>query len=140
MKPRPPASGVQIPDKLYFGIGEASRIARVPPHVLRFWETAIPQIAPQRTPSGRRRYSRRDLERILELKDLLYRRRYTLEGARRALRGRGKEEEPQSAADSEALLEEIRAELLGLRRLLDDPPAPTPPVGPGGAAAPAKSC
>ncbi len=136
MKPGSPVSGVEIPDKLYFGIGEASRIARVPPHVLRFWETAIPQIAPRRTPSGRRRYSRRDLERILELKDLLYRRRYTLEGARRALRGRWAEEDFESAEDPRPLLEEIRAELLGLRRLLEDPP----PSDPGKGTFPAKSC
>ncbi len=136
MKPRSPASDVEIPEKLYFGIGEASRIARVPPHVLRFWETAIPQIAPQRTPSGRRRYSRRDLERILELKDLLYRRRYTLEGARRALRGRREEEPFASTGAPRPLLEEIRAELLGLRRLLEDPP----PSEPGKGVLPAKSC
>ncbi len=139
MKRRPRrAPEAEIPEKLYFGIGEASRIVRVPPHVLRFWESAVPQIAPQRTPSGRRRYTRRDIERILLLKELLYGKRYTLEGARRALRKRFAEPDPERRQE-EGLLEEIRAELLALRRLLEEGfPAPEAPA-PGGEP-PAKCC
>ena len=65
-----------IPDKLYFKIGEVSRIAEVPTHVLRFWESEFPKIAPKRTPSGQRLYTRKDVERVLTIKDLLYRRRF----------------------------------------------------------------
>lgn len=128
----------EIPEKLYFGIGEASRIARVAPHVLRFWESAIPQIAPQRTPSGRRRYTRRDLERILFLKELLYRKRYTLEGARRALREGPAEADPERR-EAVGLLEEIRAELLALRRLLEDGPPAEEAPRPGGKPPPQNS-
>ena len=139
MRRRPPrAPEAEIPEKLYFGIGEASRIARVPPHVLRFWESAIPQIAPQRTPSGRRRYTRRDLERILLLKELLYRKRYTLEGARRALREGPAEANPERR-EATGLLEEIRTELLALRRLLEDGPPAEEAPRPGGETLPQNS-
>lgn len=104
-----------IPDKLYFKIGEVSRIAEVPTHVLRFWESEFPKIAPKRTPSGQRLYARKDVERVLTIKDLLYRRRFTIEGARKRLRV-GSEEEP---VDPQQLLEEVRSELAQLRRLLD---------------------
>jgi DNA-binding transcriptional MerR regulator len=114
MKERSSPAAV-IPDKLYYKIGEVSRIAAVPAHVLRFWEVEFPRIAPKRTDSGQRLYTRREVELILEIKDLLHRRRFTIEGARRHLRTRG------GAPDTgpEAVLEDIRAELLQIRRLLD---------------------
>ena len=104
-----------IPDKMYFKIGEVSRIVEVPTHVLRFWESEFPRIAPKRTPSGQRLYTRKDVERVLTIKDLLYRRRFTIEGARKRLRAGG-EEEP---IDPRQLLDEVRSELTQLRRLLD---------------------
>ena len=115
MKNSSSAHPTVIPDKLYFKIGEVSRIAEVPTHVLRFWESEFPKIAPKRTPSGQRLYTRKDVERILTIKDLLYRRRFTIEGARKRLRA-GSEEEP---IDPRQLLEEVRSELAELRHLLD---------------------
>ena len=64
----------QLPDKLYFKIGEVSAIAGVPPYVLRFWESEFSRIRPRRTPSGQRMYRRADVERILYIKHLLYER------------------------------------------------------------------
>jgi DNA-binding transcriptional MerR regulator len=103
-----------IPDKLYFKIGEVSEIAQIPAHVLRFWETEFPRIAPKRTASGQRLYTRREVELILDIKTLLYQRKFTIEGARRYLRGRS--EDP---TESRQLLEEVREELQQLRRLLE---------------------
>lgn len=100
---------------MYFKIGEVSRIVEVPTHVLRFWESEFPKIAPKRTPSGQRLYTRKDIERVLTIKDLLYQRRFTIEGARKRLRS-SSEEEP---IDPQQLLEEVRSELTRLRRLLD---------------------
>lgn len=115
MKTPTPAPAAAIPDKLYFKIGEVSRIAEVPTHVLRFWESEFPKIAPKRTASGQRLYTRKEVERVLAIKDLLYRRRFTIEGARQHLKaGEGDE-----AADPRQLLEEMRSELAQLRRLLD---------------------
>jgi DNA-binding transcriptional MerR regulator len=78
----PPQDKPDIPEKLYFRIGEVAQIAAVEPYVLRFWETEFPTLAPKKTGSGHRLYRRKDVEMILELKRLLYEKRFTIEGAR----------------------------------------------------------
>jgi DNA-binding transcriptional MerR regulator len=86
MKTQSPSSPDIIPDKLYFKIGEVSEIAGVASHVLRFWESEFPRISPKRTSSGQRLYTRREVELILEIKSLLYQRKFTIAGARQHLR------------------------------------------------------
>ena len=80
----------EIPDKLYFRIGEVARLAAVKPYVLRYWETEFPTIAPKKSGTGHRLYRRKDVELVLEIKRLLYDKRFTIEGARKALEGRAK--------------------------------------------------
>ncbi|MGA3023657.1 MAG: MerR family transcriptional regulator [Bryobacteraceae bacterium] len=80
----------EIPDKLYFRIGEVSRLAGIKPYVLRFWETEFPALVPRKSGTGHRLYRRKDVEAVLEIKRLLYEKRYTIEGARKLLEGRGK--------------------------------------------------
>jgi DNA-binding transcriptional MerR regulator len=80
----------EIPDKLYFRIGEVSRLAGVKPYVLRYWETEFPSIGPKKSGTGHRLYRRKDVEIILEIKRLLYEKRFTIEGARKHLEARGK--------------------------------------------------
>jgi len=77
-----PAQETKIPDKLYFRIGEVAQLAGVEPYVLRFWETEFPQLAPKKSGSGHRLYRRKEVEMVLEVKRLLYEKRYTIEGAR----------------------------------------------------------
>jgi len=115
MKQRSAPTRAPIPDKLYFKIGEVSKIAGVPTHVLRFWETEFPRITPRRTATGQRLYTRKEVELVLEIKALLYQRRFTIDGARQHLRMRSGDESPVPRQ----LLDEIRAELDQLRRLLD---------------------
>ena len=86
----------QIPDKLYFRIGEVSRLAGIKTYVLRFWETEFPSLGPKKSGTGHRLYRRKDVELVLEIKHLLYERRYTIEGARKFLDSRGKL--PETAA------------------------------------------
>ncbi|MFA6003813.1 MAG: MerR family transcriptional regulator [Elusimicrobiota bacterium] len=74
-----------IPDQEFFTMGEACRIAQVPPHTLRYWESEVGFPRPARRTSGHRRYTRTDLETIFEVKRLLQDRRMTMSGARRAL-------------------------------------------------------
>jgi DNA-binding transcriptional MerR regulator len=76
---------VEIPDKLYFKIGEVAKLAGVPPHVLRYWESEFSAIHPKRANSKQRLYRRADVELILKLKELLHERRYTIAGARKYL-------------------------------------------------------
>ena len=80
----------EIPDKLYFRIGDVSRLAAIKPYVLRYWETEFPAISPKKSGTGQRLYRRKDVELILEIKHLLYEKRFTIEGARKAIESRGK--------------------------------------------------
>jgi len=79
------------PVKLYYRIGEVSDLVGVEPHVLRYWETEFRSIRPQKSRKGQRIYSRRDVDRLLKVKDLLYTHGFTIAGARRRLRETGAE-------------------------------------------------
>jgi DNA-binding transcriptional MerR regulator len=106
----------ELPAKLYYRIGEVAGIVGVEPHVLRYWETEFRSIRPQKSAKGQRIYSRRDVETLLKVKDLLYAHRFTIAGARRKLREGGIE--PPPAAEESASSEEaqrMRETLLSLR-------------------------
>lgn len=81
----------EIPDKLYFRIGEVSRLAGIKPYVLRFWETEFASLGPKKSGKGHRLYRRKDVELVLEIKQLLYEKRFTIEGARKYLDSRPRE-------------------------------------------------
>jgi DNA-binding transcriptional MerR regulator len=84
---RKPVSGeVMIPDKLYFRIGEVSRLCGLPSYVLRFWETEFNQLKPSKSGTGQRMYRKIDVENVLRIKKLLYDQGFTIAGARQQLR------------------------------------------------------
>jgi DNA-binding transcriptional MerR regulator len=85
------SSRVELPDKLYFKIGEVARIVGVKQHVLRYWETEFSVIRPQKSKSNQRLYRRQDVETILAIKHLLYDQKFTIEGARKHLKEEGVE-------------------------------------------------
>src|SRR5579863_10231563 len=74
-----------IPDRLYFKIGDVARICAVEPYVLRFWETQFPQLKPNKSGTGQRLYRRREVELALEIKRLVHGEGYTISGARQVL-------------------------------------------------------
>lgn len=80
-----------IPDKLYFKIGEVSRIVGVEPYVLRYWETEFREVSPIKSRMKQRLYRRKDVEMLLKIRDLLYRQRFTIDGARKRLKAEGRE-------------------------------------------------
>jgi len=99
---------VHIPDdKRYFRIGEASRIIGVESYVLRYWESEFPQIRPGRADSKQRTYQKKDLEILLEIKNLLYEEKMTIEGAKRRL----KEKTAGKTQEKSAFVKQINAEL-----------------------------
>ena len=116
----------ELPAKLYYRIGEVAGIVGVEPHVLRYWETEFRSVRPQKSAKGQRIYSRRDVETLLKVRELLYAHRFTIAGAKRKLREGGIEPvATESAATSEettrmreALLT-IRGELVSLLHELD---------------------
>src|SRR5687767_15941467 len=76
-------SAVAIPEKLFFKIGEVCELAGVQAHVLRYWESEFPMLAPQKNRAGQRVYRRRDVEIALRIKELLYDDQYTIAGAKK---------------------------------------------------------
>src|SRR6185437_14660342 len=80
----------EIPDKLYFRIGEVASLLAVEPYVLRYWESEFPSLAPKKSGTGHRLYRRKDVELLLKIKHLLYDKRYTIEGARQSLHNESK--------------------------------------------------
>lgn len=89
-EPAVPEDSPEIPDKLYFRIGEVAGLLAVEPYVLRYWETEFPSLAPKKSGTGHRLYRRKDVELLLKIKHLLYDKRYTIEGARQSLSNESK--------------------------------------------------
>src|ERR1041384_3206543 len=71
----------RIPEKLFFKIGEVCELIDVQPHVLRYWETEFPMLAPEKNRAGQRVYRRKDVEMVLRIRDLLYEEKFTIAGA-----------------------------------------------------------
>jgi len=82
----------EIPNKLYFRIGEVAKLAGIKPYVLRFWESEFNGLGPKKSGTGHRLYRRKDVELVLEIKRLLYEKRFTIEGARKILESKPKRE------------------------------------------------
>src|SRR5207247_4108190 len=103
----------QIPDKLFFKIGEVCEIVGVEAYVLRFWETEFPFLAPQKSKSGHRVYKRKDVDLVLKVKELLYDRGFTIAGARRQL-----SKARALGGQRDAVLRRMRKELIDILTLL----------------------
>lgn len=116
--PKPVAGEIVIPDKLYFRIGEVSRLCGLPAYVLRFWESEFPQLRPSKGSTGQRMYRRSDVENVLRVKELLYDQGFTIAGARQLLRTEGKRKQnglPVAAVAKQADLRQVGR---GLREIL----------------------
>jgi DNA-binding transcriptional MerR regulator len=130
----PGASSSEIPDKLYFRIGEVARLCEVPTYVLRFWESEFPQLKPNKGGTGQRLYRRRDVEMALRVKTLLKDEGYTIPGARQVLKAEFKQKEPQlsllqstSSGASVKQLRSLRRELEAIAAMLAKPLAQSTP-------------
>ena len=94
-----------IPDKLFFKIGEVAELAGVEQHVLRYWEEEIESLKPKKNKSGQRLYQKKDVERVFEIKQLLYAEKFTVAGARKKMKqNKKKETQLDIAFDREGLL------------------------------------
>jgi DNA-binding transcriptional MerR regulator len=76
---------VTIPEKIFFKIGEVCELTGIQAHVLRYWESEFPMLAPQKNRAGQRTYRKRDVEMVLHIKQLLYEEQYTIAGAKKKL-------------------------------------------------------
>ncbi len=116
-----PGSGV--PNKLYFRIGEVSKLVGVEPHVLRYWETEF-RMRPHRSSSGQRLYRKKDIARFLKIKKLLHTEGFTIAGARKALSGSTRSPSTNTLDATQlrgALdrIEELRSSIAAMKRDLE---------------------
>jgi DNA-binding transcriptional MerR regulator len=93
------ASG-SLPPKLYFRIGEVAGLVGVEPHVLRYWEREFRTIRPTKSAKGQRVYSRRDVESLMRVRELLYEEGFTIAGAKKKLLHPGVDAEVEASPDS----------------------------------------
>lgn len=112
-----------VPDKLYFKIGEVAALLGVKPYVLRYWESEFSAIRPTKTRSKHRMYRRRDIDVLREIKRLLYEERLTIEGARKRLKAKPQPRKPKASASSRdaslrSTLTQVKKEIESLRRML----------------------
>ena len=103
----------EIPDRLYFRIGDVSELLGVEPYVLRFWETEFPTLQPRKGKTGHREYKRKDVALLLEIKRLLYDEGFTISGARKALKDRGRSSRKKQAAAGQSQMALIEPPKLG---------------------------
>jgi len=87
------------PNKLFYRIGEVSRLSGLEQYVLRYWESEFPQLKPNKGKSGQRLYTKKDLDAVLHIKQLLYQEGYTISGARKKLNSRGDRDALESAVE-----------------------------------------
>jgi len=113
----------EIPDKLYYRIGEVENLTGVPAYVLRYWESEFKLLRPKKNSAGQRLYRKRDLELATRIKTLLYEERLTLEGAKKRLAAESRRKSAQlelgvkGAVYGDAL-KRLREQLLALRSRL----------------------
>lgn len=123
-----------IPEKLYFKIGEVCELTGLKPHVLRYWESEFKELKPVKGRSARRLYRREDVETVLRIKQLLYEQRFTIAGAKQALKQTLSPIPPEKSSDSRQLqldfdpndykgiLRRVLEELKAIRAEIDKPP------------------
>ena len=105
------SSNPRQPSKLFYRIGEVSRLAGLEPYVLRYWETEFPQLRPDKGKSGQRLYKKKDLDHILRIKQLLYEEGYTISGAKKKMSG-------GQGRDVEDVIETAKKELREILEIL----------------------
>ena len=115
----------EIPDKLFFRIGEVSQIVGVEAYVLRYWESEFKGLSPRKSSSGQRMFRRKDVELLLQIKHLLYDKKFTIEGARKELSRESKDRVRKVAPVNQAELfpavsplPKIRQELAAILKML----------------------
>ena len=111
--------------KLYYSIGEVSKITDLKQYVLRYWETEFKQLNPNKNKAGNRTYRQKDIDTILEIKNLLYKEKFTIEGARKMLSQPSKEVKVATKIEKKVIKTGVNTKILekirnDLKSILDD--------------------
>ena len=105
--------------KLYYSIGEVSKMVDLKSYVLRYWETEFKQLSPPKNRAGNRTYRQKDIDLIFKIKDLLYSKKYTIEGARTLLSSKSENNKSSARKDSGIILN-LRKELEQIIRIINE--------------------
>ncbi|HON57925.1 MAG TPA: MerR family transcriptional regulator [Smithella sp.] len=108
----------KIPDKAYFRIGEVSKILEVEPYVIRYWETEFKTINPVRTKTAQRLYRRKDVLELLNIKNLLYTQRFTIDGAKKQLHKLKYNNDNEDNHFEKKILIRVKQELEQIRKMI----------------------
>jgi DNA-binding transcriptional MerR regulator len=117
--PQPLAPVQEIPDKLFFKIGEVSRIVGVEPYILRYWESEFPALRPRKNRSGQRVYVKADLDLLFKIKQMLYQDRYTIAGAKQRLNERQSVRPKAHSRPGQDSLERVKKSLREILEIMD---------------------
>jgi DNA-binding transcriptional MerR regulator len=107
-----------IPEKAYFRIGEVSKILDVEPYVIRYWETEFRTVKPVRTKAAQRLYRKKDVQELLNIRNLLYFQRFTIDGAKKQLFKMRANDEPKKEDEEKEKLILIKKELQQIRKII----------------------
>ena len=107
-----------IPEKVYFRIGEVSKILDVEPYVIRYWETEFKTVKPVRTKTAQRLYRKKDVQELLNIRNLLYFQRFTIDGAKKQLFKMRSNNELKKGDEEEEKLILIKRELQQIRKII----------------------
>ena len=105
--------------KLYYSIGEVSKMVSLKSYVLRYWETEFKQLSPPKNRAGNRTYRQKDIDLIIKIKDLLYNKKYTIEGARIMISNKD-EPEASKVNINQDVLNKIKNELQQIIRVINE--------------------
>ena len=105
--------------KLYYSIGEVSNIVGLKPYVLRYWETEFKQLSPPKNRSGNRTYRQKDIDLIVRIKDLLYNKKYTIEGAKSMI-GRKEDVAVSGIVNNNSIVLNLKNELQEIIRIINE--------------------
>tara|TARA_X000001036_G_C20105437_1_gene572999 strand:+ start:155 stop:520 length:366 start_codon:yes stop_codon:yes gene_type:complete len=111
--------------KLYYSISEVSELSKLKPYVLRYWETEFKELAPPKNRAGNRTYRQKDINIVLTIKDLLYNKKFTIDGARNILKGKniGTTSSEKNQVDDEKrklILSKIKTELNNILKIISN--------------------
>jgi len=114
---------VEIPDKMFFRIGDVSRITDVKPYVLRYWESEFKLLKPIKNRAGQRVYRKKDVELIVEIKKLLYEDKFTISGAKKRVLEKSRRARKKPPGDYDSLriskgLKKVHKELSSIEEML----------------------
>jgi DNA-binding transcriptional MerR regulator len=109
----------KIPNKFFFRIGEVSKLTDVEPHVLRYWETEFKSLRPKKNKAGQRVYKKKDVLLVLNIKELLYKQKYTIAGAKKRIEAEQETTELTAAHPNlKNTLQEVKSDLKAVLKVL----------------------